>query len=176
MQSFEELQKWFDENYPDLRVRQYRSGAWCIEQREDFVEVMPLDFSYEYDGFAYKEEGWRLVFEVKNRLVGGWVCDEIIKRDPKLAANEGNMYHQAYLASLEAEEEFHKRNADAKESAEKSWDIVRRSPALMDRISSHLERGDTEAACKEVSPEMLFKHALRENPAELRRKDFWKAI
>lgn len=176
MLSFEELQRWLSDNYPDLRVRRYKSGAWCIEQMVDIVEHMPLDFSYEFDGFGYKVPSATLVFEYKNRMVGGWVCDEIVKRDPKLAMNEGNYFHQAYLASFEAEKEHAQKTKDSQESGTRMWEIVQRNPALMERISGHLARGDTEAACKEVSPEVMFKNALKENPAELRRKDFWRSI
>ena len=176
MWSFEEVNKWCKNNYPDIRVRQLPHGAWCVEQMVDMVEYLPLDFSYPIDGFGYKEPAATLLFEVRNRLIGSWVCDEIVKRDPKLAHNEGNFFHEAWKASFEAEENHEKMKQDTKESAMQMWDTARRNPALMERIYDKLANGDTKGAVEEFSPETMFKHALKENPSELRRKDFWRSI
>jgi hypothetical protein len=176
MESIEELNKWFACNYPDIRARKLKEGAWCVEQMVDIVEHMPLNFTYEYDGFGYKVPAATLLFEVKNRFVGGWVCDEIIRRDPKLAHNEGNMFHEAYKASFAADEEHKQMNKDHQDSALSMWETARRNPALMERITDHLACGNTDAACKELSPEVMFKHALKESPSELRRKDYWRNL
>jgi hypothetical protein len=176
MESIEEINAWLQENYPDMRCRKLREGAWCVEQMVDVVEHMPLDFSYEYDGFGYKVQAATLIFDVKNRLPGAWVCDEITKRDPRLAANEGNFFHEAYKASFAAEEEHKQMINDQRVSATNMWETARRNPALMERITEKLARGDTEGACKELSPETMFKHALRESPKELRTKDYWRSI
>jgi hypothetical protein len=174
--SFEELQSWLDGEYPDLRVFRWPSGRWTIEQEFPEICAMELDPSFAYDGIAYKEIGWQPVFEAKNKLVGGWVCDELRKRDPRLAHNPGNYYHAAYILSKNAEKEGDQRTAYAQESARASWDIVQRSPALLNRMAQHLERGDTKAALNELSLEQLYRHAHKEAPAELRSRHFWRSV
>ena len=174
--SFEELQRWLDDEYPDLRVFQWPSGRWSIEQEFPEVVVYELDFSYAYDGIAYKEIGWQPVIEARNRMVGSWVCDELRRRDPRGAHNPHNLFHQAYLLSKKAEAEHEQNNKSAQDSARASWDIVSRSPALLNRIAAHMDRGDTNAAMKELSLEELYRNALKENPKELRSKDFWRSV
>jgi hypothetical protein len=134
-----------------------------------------FDFSWEFDGIAWMEPASSLVFDVRNRLVGGWVCDELVKRDPKLAHNPGNMFHEAYKMSFLAEQEHEQMKKDSQQSALSMWETARRNPALMERLTERLAAGDPNA-WQELSPETMFKHALRENPAELRRKDFWRSI
>jgi hypothetical protein len=175
MHSFAELQDWLDENYPDLRVRQLREGAWCIEQMVDMVQTIDLDFSFDIDGFAYKEPASSLVFEVRNRMVGGWVCDELRRRDPRLAHNEGNMFHEAYKASFAAEFEHEKLKQATQQSGLNMWETAKRNPALMERLMSRMAAGD-QNAWQELSPETMMKHAMRERPSELKSKDYWRSI
>lgn len=175
MHSFAELQDWLDENYPDLRVRQLREGAWCIEQMVDMVGFINLDPSYDIDGFGYKEPAATLVFDVRNRMVGGWVCDELRRRDPKLAHNEGNMFHEAYKASFAAESEHEKLKQETRQSGLSMWETAKRNPALMERLMSRMAAGD-QNAWQELSPETMMKHAMRERPSELKSKDYWRSI
>lgn len=172
----EELQSWMNENYPDLKLKRWRDGAWSIMQVVPEVMTMELDFSFAFDGIAWIEYGQCEVFTIKNRFVGGWVCDEIIKRDPKLWHNEGNLYNESFQLSIEAKLNKEARDGQWKKSGETAWDICKRNPALMDRISGHMAKGNYNAAANEVSLESLYMNAYRENPKEVRSKDFIRGV
>jgi hypothetical protein len=141
----------------------------------DMVEHVELGPPYEYDGLGFKVPAATLLFEVRNRLPGWWVCEEVIKRDPKLASNPGNHFHDAWMASFAAEAEHEKRRLDSQESAKKMWETARRNPALMERVARRMEAGDPNA-WQEFSPETMMKHALKESPRELKQKDYWRSI
>src|SRR4051794_5778861 len=97
-----ELRRWLAERYPQLSLRRMPDGGWGIWQEDPRYDVYEMADGQK---FAYVAIGRSIVFDIRNRLLGGWVCDEIVKRDPRYWANEGNHYHDAYLASKRAEAE-----------------------------------------------------------------------
>lgn len=167
-----ELQRLLDENHPGTLVKHWLAGHYSIEQRIHRVEVLELNDGSEV---AYQEEGLQEIFRIRNRHLGHWIIDELTRRDPRNAHREGNLYHESWKASLAAEAE---RAADAvayRKNALESWEIARRSPALMERFGKRLMAGD-KYAWTEFSPEVLARNAARHHASELRQKDFWRAI
>ena len=173
MWSDQELEKWLVDRYPDLRLKRWRDGSWSIMQVVAEPMVQELSPEWAYDGVAWTEYGQCEVFNAKNRLIGGWVCDEIIKRDPRLWRNEGNLYNESFRLSVEAKLNKEMRDTAWRKSGETAWDVIKRNENLMNRIAGHMENGNYNAAANEVSMETLFKRAVKENPKELRSKDFW---
>lgn len=173
--SLAELDAWLQENYPEITFLEFRNGAIGIMQMIQEKRYQELPIEYDIPSINYFETGLMQIFDIKNRLIGGWICDEIRKRDPKLVRNEGNMYNEMFKESFMAGINKAARDQAWKDSAMAQWDCVRRNEGLMNRIYRHLENGNTHAACEEVSLEKLYKNALIENPAELRRKEFWRA-
>jgi len=175
MWSFAELQRWLDNNYPMLRIKQWPAGDWSIIQLIPTIQIAELPPWFEMESMAWIEYGKTEILRVRNRLLGGWVCDEIVKRDPKLWRNEGNQYHEGFQESFKAHYEKQQRDHHWKQSALEAWEVVRRNEGLMNRIAAKMERGDIDGAAREVTLESMFHAAMKENPTELRRKDFWKA-
>lgn len=168
-----ELKRWLAANYPDLRFKRWSNGSWSIMQIAEQTELIEMSPEWAYDGVGYKVYGECEVFTVKNRFIGGWVCDEIIKRDPRLWRNEGNLYNESFALSVEAKLNKEARDSTWRKSGEKAWDVIKRNENLMNRISRHMENGNYNAAANEVSLESLYKRATIENPKEMRSKDFW---
>ncbi len=162
------------ENYPNLKLKRFENGSWSIMQIIPETMTVDLPPEFEYDGIAWTEYGQAEVFNCKNRLIGGWVCDEIIKRDPRLWRNEGNLYNESFKLSIEAKLNKEARDQEWRKSGETAWDIVKRNEGLMNRIAGHMEVGNYHAAANEVTMESLFKAAVKENPKEMRSKDFWQ--
>lgn len=168
-----EIRLWLRNNYPQLSLRRGPNGRFGIWQENVSYDVYELS---DGDSIAYQKIGYNLVFAIECRLLGGWVKDEIQRRDPRLWHRPGNAFHDAFLASKEAEREYEKRCAARRESGENMWKVVKHNDALMNRIARRMAIGDLKGAARELSPEQLFRNAKIENPRELRSRDFWKAI
>lgn len=167
-----EINAWLRNYYPQLVLRPMPNGGYGIWQEDRrFVE-------YEYQGgdFAAVETGHSIVFDIRCRLLGGWIKDEVQKRDPRLWSNPGNFYHDGYLLSKIAEDNHTKRIAEQSEATRKQWDALRKSRTLMNRVFKKMEAGDMTGAAKEFSLEELCRNAYLDRPKELRGKDFWKAV
>lgn len=167
-----DVKKWLRINYPELSFQTLAEGAYGIYQ-ENYQWI-----GYDYKGFEFYnlDVGYSNIFITRNRLIGSWIKDEVQSRDPHLKHNEGNVYYQAYKMSLEASKDKDKRDNFAKSSGETSWDIVKRNPALMERIGKKLKKGDAEGAAKEVSVLEIAKNAAIENPSEMRNQSFINSV
>lgn len=166
------FRRWLQITYPDLSFQKLADGAYGVYQEEHQW------IAYEFNRFSFcsLDVGYSSVFVVRNRLFGGWIKDEVQSRDPKLKHNEGNVFHVAYKESLAASEDKGKRDSFAKSSASEGWDIIKRNPALMERIGKKLKKGDHEGAAKEVSLGEIAKNAYLENPSEMKNKSFIKSV
>lgn len=171
-----DLRRWLALNYPSLKLHMNPAGRQGIWQ-EDTHWVLYEPETPGVEPFCYLKTGHSLVFEIDRtvRLFGGWIKDEIYRRDPRLWKNPANAYHEAYRLSHKADADLEARRAHARESGRKTWDAVKKNDRLMNRIARHMERGDMLKAGRELSLENLYRNAYLENPKELRSKDFWKA-
>jgi len=167
-----EINRWLSEYYPTLQLRRMPQGGFGIWQEDRRVH------SYEWNGFEFGvvEIGRSIVFDIRNRLLGGWIKDEIQKRDPRLWQNPGNFYHDGYLLSKIAEDNHKKRKAATAASGLAQWEACKKNEKLMNRVFKRMESGDMSGAAKEFSLEEMCKNAYLERPGELRSKDFWRAV
>lgn len=160
-----QINRWLEENYPSLRVRQDARFRWALWQKETQVVVGRVASGEE---FFYTENAWSVVFPIDNRIPGEWILDEVLKRDPRLWHNEGNMFHDAFLLSQAAEADREKRAKHAQESGMRMWEACKQNKNLMNRVAKKMERGDMVGAYQEFSLESLFMNAYIENPKETR--------
>lgn len=183
---FDEINTWLASYYPELELRRMYGGAYGVHQRVKrwtVYDMTPTPECYYQlpngkviDGIAFPEVGYSCLFDTRRQMLGWWVCEEVMRRDPRLAYREGNYFHQAFLQSYYAEQERERSAATARESGLRSWEIVKRNEKLMGRISDHMTRGRMDLAVQELSPEQLLRSARREKPSEIRSKDFWRSI
>ena len=192
-----ELRGWLRENYPMLRLRSMPDGGWGIWQvdkryeRYDItkfsrpetltparsaLEAAGIVFEDEIDTIILSRHGYSIVFPIQNRIIGGWVKDEVTKRDPRLFTNEGNVFFEAYRNSLAVSDDTAKRQKKKAESGLEMWKGVRKNEALMNRIAKKMARGDLNGASRELSLENLAYNAYIENPHEMKNPDFKRAV
>jgi len=167
-----EIKQWLNRNYPELRFRRLQNGAWGIyQERRQWSE-------YDFHGFVFKnlEIGFNPVFVERNRLAGGWIKDEVQKRDPKLMHNEGNVFHQAWRESLGKDNDKANRDNFAKSRGVEAWNTIKKNPKVLNRIYKSLQKGDTQQAAKEVTLEEMAKNAYLENPTKMKDPGFKRAI
>lgn len=157
-----DINLWLEENYPTLSLRPMRHGGWGVWQSAPRYE------HYEFEGetLTYRTDEMSVVFPIKNRIIGSWVCDEVMKRDPRLWHNEGNMFHDAFLNSKKIERAAETRRAAAQASGQRMWEACRRNDRLMGRVAQRMEQGDMVGAYQQFSLESLFMHAYKDNPKE----------
>lgn len=169
-----EIQEWLDERYPGVFIKALPGfagwGVWQTEKR--------LDYGTMCDGteFAYVVAGASMIFDTKGRVLGSWVCTEVVRRDPRYCHRPDNYFHQAFLASLEAEKAHERDRKRQQETATQMWNTAKRNEALMNRIFKHMENGRFDLAAEELSPEAMMRAAYLEKPQEIRDRNFWKAI
>lgn len=173
MDNIKEVQAWLDENHPNLTIREMRHGGHMVEQRVYRTETMHDDHGEPW--FEYRVEGRQEIFRIKNRLLGWWIADEVQRRDPRHAERPGNVYHEAWKASLDAEAERQKDQVSYRKNALESWEIAKRNPELMNRFARRLMAGDKNA-WREFSLENIARNATKDNAAEVRSKDYWRSI
>lgn len=149
------------------------NGGWGVWQEDLRYDTYETTCGF---GFAYVAVGRSIVFDIRNRLLGSWIKNEVYARDPSLWHLPANHYHQAFIASKAAERAREDRNRETRSSALDQWNVVKKNDALMNRISKKLTIGDTDGAVSELSVESLYRHARRENPREMRQKDYWKNV
>lgn len=176
-----DCRRWLAERYPSLKLREGQNSRLGIWQDTPFWDVYDSDCEGTFRlgepiEFGYINTGSALVFEIVGRVFGGWIKDEIQKRDPSLWHNPGNLYHDAFLMSLKAESEVDERRRARRESGAEMWKAVRKNDGLMNRIAKHMAAGDMLKAGRELSLENLARNAYIANPSEMRSKDFHKAI
>lgn len=185
-----DCRRWLAEDYPSLFLRRGQNDRMGIWQMDKYWKSFRVggnvmedeDGPFEFGGyeFGYLQVGYSLVFEITpavsgGRLFGGWIKDEVQRRDPRLWHNPGNAFHEAYIASRKADKELEERTRDRRESGEAMWKAVKTNHKLMNRIAKHMERGDMLRAGRELSLEELYRNATLENPKEMRSKHFAKA-
>jgi hypothetical protein len=173
-----DVQDWLTAYYPGLYLRQSPRGDWAVWQADDTIQAFEIEDreTGETMTIGHVVRGYGVIFPIRGRIPGGWVCDDVQRRDPRLWQNEGNFYHEAYLASKQAEIEKEKRDKAHKESAASMWKAIRKNDGLMNRIAYKMEKGDLNGACDELSPEGLFRAAALANPKEMRSRDFHRAV
>lgn len=166
--------------YPDLVLREFLSGQYGVYQREyrwsryDVTHLLGYSEDFDDQTLIFPEVGYSCLFSVRNRLLGFWVMDEVKRRDPRYANNPGNVFYQDRLATAEADVRKEREREFARQSALDQWNIVRKNEATMEAVGRALEKGDTEAAAKELSIEGAYKRAKAESPHELKDPKYWQ--
>jgi hypothetical protein len=168
-----DVRRWLAEHYPQLSLHAGPGGRYGVWQDDTRFDTYECRNGFE---FGYLVTGRSLVFDITHRIPGGWICDEVLKRDPRLWQNPGNMYHEAFLLSQEAERNKDRRDAYTRERGEKTWEAMKRNEKLMNRVFSKIQRGDMKGAAREFTLEELYKNAVKENPREMRDRQFWRAV